>query len=257
MDKPTALTLHQKLIEIRKTCKYLQKDNQGFQFMFVSSSQTLGTLRTKMDELGVLLIPHVINHKVSDHLTDKKKHEYFTELEIEYEWINADNPSEIITCKWYAQGLDNGEKGVGKALTYSEKYYLLKFFNIATDKDDPDAHQRKIETVSEDNTPPPRQESPPPQQESPPLKKATKEQLVKIKTLCGEYGIEQNRILVSLSTLLGRVVSKSTDITENEANSIVKAFHDKTNLEHLGIYPQIRDTFGEFLDEAHGTLIPA
>ena len=28
-----------------------------------------------------------------------------------------------------------GEKGVGKALTYGKKYFLLKFFNIATDKD--------------------------------------------------------------------------------------------------------------------------
>lgn len=43
---------------------------------------------------------------------------------------------------WYAQGLDvEGEKGVGKLLTYGEKYLFLKLFNIATDKDDPDSFQ--------------------------------------------------------------------------------------------------------------------
>src|SRR5690606_10249645 len=47
---------------------------------------------------------------------------------------------------WYGQGIDiAGEKGVGKALTYAEKYYLLKTFNIATDKDDPDSFQDKQE----------------------------------------------------------------------------------------------------------------
>ena len=36
---------------------------------------------------------------------------------------------------------------MGKALTYGEKYFLLKFFNIATDKDDPDSFQRKQESI--------------------------------------------------------------------------------------------------------------
>jgi len=49
---------------------------------------------------------------------------------------------------WYAQGIDlAGEKGPGKALTYAEKYFLLKFFNIATSADDPDTFQKKAETI--------------------------------------------------------------------------------------------------------------
>jgi hypothetical protein len=68
-------------------------------------------------------------------------------LDLEYTWINADNPEETIVIPFYGQGVDiAGEKGVGKALTYAEKYFLLKQFNIATDKDDPDAFQEKSET---------------------------------------------------------------------------------------------------------------
>jgi len=61
-------------------------------------------------------------------------------------WVNIDLPEEVVKVNWYAQGVDlAGEKGVGKALTYGEKYFMLKFFNIPTDKDDPDAFQDKTE----------------------------------------------------------------------------------------------------------------
>lgn len=139
------MNIYQKLIEIRKTCEYLKKDNQGYQFNYVSSSQTLGTLRAAMDENGLLLVPSVESYEVRDHQTKNGSHEYFTILKMVFTWVNADNPEEKVSCPWTGQGLDNGEKGVGKALTYAEKYFLLKFFNIATDKDDPDSNQSKTQ----------------------------------------------------------------------------------------------------------------
>jgi len=142
--KPATPTmLHQKLLAIRKTVPYLQKDNEGFKFKYVSSSQTLGALRTAMDEQGVLLIPRIIKYETRDHTTKSGGHEYFTIIEIEFTWVNVDDPAEMIVCPWLGHGLDDGEKGAGKAMTYAEKYFMLKFFNIATDKDDPDSFQRK------------------------------------------------------------------------------------------------------------------
>ena len=138
------LNIYQKLIEVRKEVPYLKKDEDGYQFKFVSSSQVLGVLKAKMDSLGLLLIPNVIKKTVSDHKTKDGGHNYFTEVEMSYTWVNTDNPEELIPCQWYGQGLDSGEKGVGKAYTYAEKYFLLKFFNIATDKDDPDVFQSKV-----------------------------------------------------------------------------------------------------------------
>ena len=137
------MNIYQKLIEVRKSCEYLKKDNKGYQFNFVSSSQTLGTLRGAMDAQGLLLVPNVLDYEVRDHKTSKGGHEYFTILKMKFTWVNSDNPEEIVECLWTGQGLDSGEKGVGKAMTYAEKYFLLKFFNIATDKDDPDSHQKK------------------------------------------------------------------------------------------------------------------
>ena len=140
---PAPHNIYQKLIAVRKSVPYLEKANVGYQFKYVSSSQTLGALRKAMDEEGLLLVPKITDIVVKDHTTAKDKHEYFTALTMEFTWINADKPEETIVCPWYGQGLDDGEKGVGKALTYAEKFFMLKFFNIATDKDDPDSFQKK------------------------------------------------------------------------------------------------------------------
>jgi hypothetical protein len=156
------MNIYEKLIEVRKTVPYLQKENSGNQYNYVSSSQVLANVRTKMDELGLLLIPKVTDSNViADTVVnvdkdksgnEKNKHTttYFTELKMLFTWVNAEEPKETIECPWYGQGVDiAGEKGVGKAMTYAEKYFMLKFFNIATDKDDPDSFQEKHEEKPE------------------------------------------------------------------------------------------------------------
>lgn len=142
----TNLNIYQKLIEVRKSVPYLQKESQGHQYQYVGSSQVLSSVRSKMDELGLMLICKVLNHNLIQGTTSKGAKEYMTELDIEFTWVNAENPEEKIVSPWYGQGVDNSEKGVGKALTYAEKYFILKTFNIATDKDDPDAFQEKAES---------------------------------------------------------------------------------------------------------------
>lgn len=148
------MNIYQKLIEVRKVVPYLQKESEGHQYKYVGSSQVLAAVRKKIDEMNLLLIPRVIGTNVLTETVDstdkygqpKKTTTYFTELTMTMTWVNAENPEEIIEVPWYAQGVDiAGEKGVGKALTYAEKYFLLKQFNIATDKDDPDAFQAKLE----------------------------------------------------------------------------------------------------------------
>lgn len=145
--------LYQKLVEVRKSVPYLKKEAQGKQYNYTGSSQVLASVRSKMDELGLMLIPAITDKELhgseieyydSEGRVNKRTTTYFTELKMTMTWVNADNPEEKLEVPWYAQGVDiAGEKGVGKALTYGEKYFMLKTFNIATDKDDPDAFQEK------------------------------------------------------------------------------------------------------------------
>ena len=138
------LNIYQKLIEVRKSVPGLSKDkeNKFFKFAYVSSSQTLAAVRSEMDKQQLLLIPAIMSHETRDHKTAKGGHQFMTILTMQYTWLNAENPEEKVVCSWAGIGLDEGEKGIGKSVTYSEKYFLLKFFNIPTDKDDPDSNGR-------------------------------------------------------------------------------------------------------------------
>lgn len=147
--------IYQKLVEVRKEVTYLQKSAQGEKFNYVASSQVLASVRDKMDELGLFLEIEVLDRQVNvrervqkyQNGNEKISYQYEAELDIEFTWINAENPEEKITKKWFSMGLDIGDnsKSVGKAVTYAEKYFLLKTFNIPTDKDDPDSFQTNNE----------------------------------------------------------------------------------------------------------------
>ena len=140
------MNIYQKLVEVRKSVPYLQKEAQGHQYQYTGSSQVLAAVRQKLDELGLYLECDIVGHNLIDGKTEKGKREVTTELDLVFTWVNAENPEEKIKKLWYGQGVDNAEKGVGKALTYAEKYFMLKQFNIATDKDDPDSFQEKAES---------------------------------------------------------------------------------------------------------------
>ena len=151
-----ALNVYRKLLEVRKSVPYLQKTSNGHQYNFVGSSAVLAAVRDKLDEQGLLLFPNVVKRELSQSAVEntdkygnlKRTTTYFTELFIEYTWVDVET-GESVTVPFYAQGIDiGGEKSVGKALTYSEKYFLLKSFNIPTDQDDPDSFQQKAEQLS-------------------------------------------------------------------------------------------------------------
>ena len=133
-----AKTLAQKLLSIRKQVPCIGKDatNSHFKYEYVSSSKILGVLRKLMDKEGILLEPSINSAKV----TPGKQ--LLTELTMYMTWKDVET-GEKFMYPWYAQGMDQGEKGVGKALTYAEKYFLLKYFNIPTDQDDPDKGQKE------------------------------------------------------------------------------------------------------------------
>jgi len=147
-------SIYQRLLDVQKAVTYLQKEKHGvgLQYPYVSSSQVLGAIREKMDEAGLILAPEVITARIHfNAVYDTKQH--LTELDMRFIWINADDPQDRLECPWYGQGTDHAEKGVGKALTYAEKYFLLKFFHIPTDEDDPDAFQADGEKPTDEGKP--------------------------------------------------------------------------------------------------------
>ncbi len=150
-EKP--LNLHQKLIEIRKNVPYLQKDTQSFKYKYVVGTDVLAPIVEKMNELNVLLISNVHDGSVQFQEREKvdketgniyKVYDRIVKADMLMLWIDADNPDDKIPVKFLLFGeQDDVSKAFGSGLTYSERYFLLKFFNIATDKDDPDVYMKK------------------------------------------------------------------------------------------------------------------
>lgn len=66
-----------------------------------------------------------------------KSTQFFTRLKTVYRFVNIDQPQEYIDITSYSTGLDSGDKGEGKAMTYGDKYALMKAYKISTG-DDPD-----------------------------------------------------------------------------------------------------------------------
>ena len=56
---------------------------------------------------------------------------------MKFTWIDVET-GEKDECLWGANGQNDWDKGVGSAMTYAERYFLLKYFHIATDEDDID-----------------------------------------------------------------------------------------------------------------------
>lgn len=62
---------------------------------------------------------------------------FMTRIQTTYRFVNVDNPSEFIDTVTFAEGIDPQDKGSGKAMTYADKYALMKAYKISTG-DDPD-----------------------------------------------------------------------------------------------------------------------
>lgn len=65
------------------------------------------------------------------------KKNLFERIETVYRFVNIEKPDEFIDITTYGDGIDSQDKSVGKAMTYADKYALLKAYKIVTG-DDPD-----------------------------------------------------------------------------------------------------------------------
>lgn len=152
-EKQQELNLFQKIADVKANIDGFTKDAKSYNYSYVSGSQVLHRIRNKMIENNLLLVPKTSeeNYKQIDVTRFNKKagreittSEFIVEMKLTYVWINADKPEEQFEVTFYAVGQqDDVSKAHGTALTYAERYFLMKFFNIPTDEDDADAKEKQ------------------------------------------------------------------------------------------------------------------
>ena len=147
------LNLYQKIADVKANIDGFTKDTKGYNYNYVSGSQVLHRIRNKMIENNLLLVPKTseenyqqvqvtrFNQKAKREITTS---EFVVEMKLTYVWINADKPEEQLEVPFYSVGQqDDVSKAHGTGLTYAERYFLMKFFNIPTDEDDADAKEKQ------------------------------------------------------------------------------------------------------------------
>ena len=67
--------------------------------------------------------------------TTTPKTSYMTRIKTVYRFINIDNPADFMETTTFAEGIDSQDKGSGKAMTYADKYALMKSYKISTGED--------------------------------------------------------------------------------------------------------------------------
>lgn len=153
------MNIYQKLIEVRKSIDTFTKDANGHNYTYISGTQVLGKIKKKMDDQGVILETNMTsqNHEQFPYVDKwgKNKIDFLVWGEMKMIWINADDPLDRSEIQWQMLGQqDDISKALGSGLTYAERYFLLKYFGIPTDADDPDAKNPKEDTSPKPPKPP-------------------------------------------------------------------------------------------------------
>lgn len=130
-----------KLLELQKSVRALNPDKEVSTYHYITGSKLLGFVRPKMDELGLILKQEVVsinNTPIEYAVKSGVKKEMFTSVVLKFTWIDTED-GEREECLFAANGMNSFDKGLGSALTYAERYFILKNLHIATDEDDVDA----------------------------------------------------------------------------------------------------------------------
>lgn len=167
MEDIKSLNIYEKMMLITEEIGVIEKNlkvqvTQTNSYKAVSERDVLDNVKPLEKKYRIYSYP--VDRKITESDILAKETEYngkttrtntlFMRLEITYRFVNIDKPEEYIDIKTYGDGLDTGDKAPGKAMTYGDKYALLKAYKISTG-DDPDkeasAENGYRKVVKEDN----------------------------------------------------------------------------------------------------------
>lgn len=131
--------------ELERVAKNLSVGAGNSSYKAVGEADILKAVKPLEDKHGVYSYPlsrDVISYET---LTTEKTYnskttkstKFMMRVKTTYRFVNIDNPSEFVDQDSFGDGVDSLDKAPGKAMTYSDKYSLMKAYKIMTG-DDPD-----------------------------------------------------------------------------------------------------------------------
>ena len=147
---PPILNIYQRIHNVMKEVTTIKKEDKKIngQYTFVSHDEVTRVMHDAFVKHGIVMIPNVVDFvensytdtamKWDDKLNRKTEQTVLickTSVKIDISFINIDDPSDKICVQFPGMGIDNQDKGIGKAISYAVKYALLKTFCLETSDD--------------------------------------------------------------------------------------------------------------------------
>ena len=140
-ERDRTLNVHQRVNAIMAEWEYVKKDkmikNKKGEVMFTVTGH---------DDVTSLVHPLLVKHGVnvipsfSEMIPQVLMVDYYGKeqivnrdrLDVRFKWINIDKPEDFFEQDWSAYGCDDSDKGPGKAISYAQRYAILKTLHIQT-----------------------------------------------------------------------------------------------------------------------------
>lgn len=237
--------LFQKIHKVMQDIEYLQKDDKvnissSNSYKAISEEKVTMAVREALIKHGLVIMPVEQEHLKDQILgKDGEPKGFLTTVNTKYEICDIDT-GECKTIVSSGTGVDTQDKGVGKAMTYSFKYLLLRTFAIPTGED-PD----KVASSTWDDqftrptnpTQPPqtRNDTPPSDDDQSALQKASDANMdatkfitsgqVKMlwaKAYAAGYRNKNEDLMQMVSTLVGYPVKSFEEVEKKDLNAVAK-----------------------------------
>ena len=152
------LNIYQKLAKIRESVEVMQRDTKAYGYFYVKEEDLLAKITAGMKRYHLSLIPNInpgttnvipytygkTKTTKSGEIYEEKTNEILVAADMTFTWVDNDDPASTIQVPWSMVGQQSdASQAFGSGLTYSNRYFLLKYFNVATPNDDPDSWRSK------------------------------------------------------------------------------------------------------------------
>lgn len=126
------MNIYQRLAAVMKEVSYVQKERKpGMRYSIISHD-------TVTEKVRPLFVAHgIVSHPVGIEASQDGNR---TQVQLTVRFASVDDPKDFIDVPSLGYGIDDQDKGPGKAISYAVKYAMLKTLGLETG-DDPDEHQ--------------------------------------------------------------------------------------------------------------------
>lgn len=124
--KPDTRNIHQRLHAVMQEVAYVQKDRKIGTYFVVTHDAVTAAVRPALVKNGVIYYPQNMIHTQDGNRT---------EVHLDLVFANVNDPKDIVAVPTFGYGIDQQDKGPGKAVSYAVKMALLKALGLETGED--------------------------------------------------------------------------------------------------------------------------